>query len=288
VDQTVTSSEISALINLLEDYDNDVIDTVVNRLMEVGVEAVPYLEKAWETSINVPFQERVEILIQEIQFKNVCRELRNWDLTGGDDLLKGASIVARIQYPELKVEVLYDSILHIKKDVWLELNDNFTPLEKIRFLNNVVYNIHKFSGNFSNYYAPQNYYVNQVIETHKGNPVTLGIIYLTLAKLLNLPVFGINLPKNFILAYKDVQAVNSKDSILFYINPYNKGAILGKREIDYFLDQQKIEPNDAYYYPCSNFDIIERLIHNLINSYESTGQPDKVKQFNGLLGIIKR
>ena len=178
MNQIIKPSEILALINLLEDYDIDVIDTVVNKLVEVGVEVVPYLEKAWESSINLQFQERVENLIQEIQFKNACRELRNWDLMGGTDLLQGACIVASIQYPELKVEALYDHILRIKQDFWLELNDNFTPLEKIRLLNHIFYGIHKFSGNFSNYYAPQNYYINQVFETHKGNPVTLGIIAL--------------------------------------------------------------------------------------------------------------
>ena len=288
VEQKVNTNEIIALLKLLDDPNEEVITAVTQKIFEIGPDIVPQLEKIWETSINTQFQERLENLIQEIQFQNVCQDLRNWDLMGGSDILRGATIIARFQYPEIEYHTLLNSIAEIKDTVWVEMNDNLTPLEKIKVINHVFYEVHKFTGNFSNYYAPQNYYLNQVLETHKGNPISLGIIYISLARMFGLPVYGINLPKNFILAYKDELATNKQDSIQFYINPYNKGAVLGKREIDYFLDQQKITPNDIFYYPCSNLDIIERLIRNLISSYESLGQLEKVQRFGKLLKIINR
>ena len=288
MEEELRPAEVSALINLLEDNENEVWNAVADKIMDFGPVIVPSLEKAWEISLNVKFQERLENIIQEIQFRYVCQELRNWDLMGGSDLFKGACIIAKFQYPELNSDKLLESIKQIKDNIWIDLNDNLTALEKVKVLNHILYTTNKFSGNFSNYYSPQNYYINQVLETRKGNPVSLGIVYITLARMLDLPVYGINLPKNFILAYTDVFANDSKDNILFYINPYNKGAVLGKREIDYFLNQQKIEPIDTYYNPCTNFDIIERLIFNLVNSYESLGQQEKVEKFQKLLGIIQK
>lgn len=288
MNSNINISEISALISLLDDTDEEVWAGVSQKLSEMDTDVIPFLEKAWETTLNTTIQEKLENIIQDIQFKKVCTDLRNWDLMGGENLLNGSAIIARMQYPDLKDESLYDLIQNIRNEVWINLNDNFTALEKVKILNHILYEVFKYSGNYSNYYAPQNYYINQVLETRKGNPVSLGIIYMTLAKLLDMPVFGINLPKNFILAYKDIYNNDPKSNILFYINPYNKGSVLGKREIDYFLNQQKIEPNEMYYYPCSNLDIIERLIHNLINSYESTGQTDKVSRFNKLLSILKK
>lgn len=286
--QTVKYQEIAALVNLLEDNEEEVWKPVANRLIDSGTEIIPSLEKTWESTLNNRLQERLENIIQEIQFREVCIELRNWDLLGGTDLLKGAYIIAKMQYPDLKLEMLIKTLTDIKLDIWLDLNDNLTALEKVKIINNILYENNKFSSNLSNYYAPQNYYINQVLETRKGNPVSLGIIYITIAEMLEIPIYGINLPKNFVLAYTDLNSEDRGDSILFYINPFNKGAVLGKREIDYFLDQQKIEPNDTYYYPCSNYDIIIRLIYNLINSYESLGQHDKVQRFNKLLTYIKK
>jgi regulator of sirC expression with transglutaminase-like and TPR domain len=287
VNQTIDDNNIKALISLLEDTDDEIYSVVSQKLIELGSDIIPRLEKTWETSTNTNLQEHIENIIQEIQFQQIYNELRNWDLMNGTDLLKGAYIVAKYQYPELKYDAIYETVEKIRNDVWLELNEQLTALEKVKIINQIFYNTHKFSGNFSNYYSPQNYFINHVLETRKGNPVSLGIIYITIAHWLNLPIYGVNLPKNFILAYKDLYS-ESNDNILFYINPYNKGSVLGKGEIDNFLKQQNIKPDSSYYQPCSNVDIIERLILNIINSYESTGQTDKIARYKKLLTAIKK
>jgi hypothetical protein len=105
-----------------------------------------------------------------------------------------------------------------------------------------------------------------------------------------LPIYGVNLPKNFILAYKDEfrrsDSQDEADDILFYINPYNKGAVLGRREIDYFIQQQKIKTDKSFYIPCSNKDIVIRLISNLILSYEKLGFNDKIERLKELLKVF--
>ena len=118
----------------------------------------------------------------------------------------------------------------------------------------------------------------------------MAIIYMAVAYKLNLPIYGVNLPKNFILAYKDEyrqhDSEDETEDILFYINPYNKGAVLGKREIDYFIEQQQLKQEKSYYTPCTNQEIIVRLINNLILSYEKLGFRDKISRLKELLGIF--
>jgi regulator of sirC expression with transglutaminase-like and TPR domain len=130
-----------------------------------------------------------------------------------------------------------------------------------------------------------------VLETKRGNPVSLAIVYLAVANKLNIPIYGVNLPKNFILAYKDeyrqYDSEDESEDILFYINPYNKGAILGKREIDYFIQQQQLEAKREYFMPCTNKDIIIRLINNLILSYRKLQFIDKIEKLNQLLEIFE-
>ncbi len=287
MNSTVSEAEIKALIDLLDDNDQGVQAAVLNRLVEIGTQIVPSLEKAWETTINLSLQTKIETIIQDLQFEEVKNDLQNWVNNGCKDLLFGAFIVSKYQFPSLKYEFILLYIEKIKNDIEAVMNFSLTPLEKIRLINHIFFNIHKYSGNYSNYYAPNNYYINHVIETRKGSPITLAIIYIVVSQKLEIPIYGVNLPKNFIVAYKDLQVNDISNSVIFYANPYNKGAILGKREIDYFLKQQKIDSDEKYFIPCSNVQIIERTLRYLISSYESTNQNDKIERLKKLIKILE-
>jgi len=282
--------EILAMISLLDDNDTEVINTVTGNLLLQGTDVIPELERAWEDTPSEKLQTRLENLIQEIQFNRVKHDLDRWVKTGAQYVLEGAFYIARFQFPDININKMNEQIESIRKDVWLEINNNLTALEKVKILNYIIFDLHKFSRNNADFYSPQNSYINQVFETKKGNPISLAIIYLAVAYKLGLPIYGVNLPKNFILAYKDEfrqhDSVDESDDILFYINPYNKGAVLGRREIDYFITQQQIKTHPSFYIPCSNIEIIVRLINNLILSFEKLGYAQKIARMKELLRIV--
>jgi len=283
--------EITAMIALLDDTDEEVLVAITGNLLKKGQEVVPELEKAWESTMDEKLQIRLENLIQEIQFNTVSDDLKRWIRTGAEYILEGAYYIARFQFPELSIDKINDQIEAIRKDVWIEINNNLTALEKVKILNYILFDLHKFNRNNTDFYSPQNSYINQVMETRKGNPISLSIVYLAVAWKLGLPIYGVNLPKNFILAYKDEfqhqDSADESEDILFYINPYNKGAVLGRREIDYFITQQQIKPQLSFYVPCSNRDIIIRLINNLIMSYEKLGYMQKITRLKELLRVME-
>jgi regulator of sirC expression with transglutaminase-like and TPR domain len=283
-------NKIEALIALLDDNNTEVINAVTDNLLKEGLEIIPRLEKVWETTLDEKVQERLENVIQNIQFETTKKNLKAWSKSGSENILEGACYLAQFQFPEIKLEKLDEEIEHIKKDIWLEIKNNLTALEKVKIINYVLFDLHKFSRNTANLYSPQNSYINQVLETKKGNMYTLAIVYMTIARKLSLPVYGVDLQKNFILAYKDEYRLRDSedetDDILFYINPNNKGAVLGKKEIDNFLNQQQIKPEPGFYIPCENSALIVRLISNLIISYEKLGFSDKIDRLKELLKVI--
>jgi regulator of sirC expression with transglutaminase-like and TPR domain len=275
--------ELEALISLLEDPDMQVFDKVSNRLIELGEEAVLPLEKRWEITLRPDLQERIENVIRKIQFNTLKRGMDNWKSEGGTDLLYGAYLVARFQYPELQYDQLNESIEKIKKDIWLELNNELTALEKVKVINYFFYDIHKYDRSLKKAHTPQLYLVNHVLDTCKGSPVMLGMIYTELARRLNLPIYGVNLPRNFVLCYYDPEYHEDPNNILFYINPSDRGAVLSLRELKHFLKHLKIEEKAFYFTPCSSIDVIERLIINLQYAYEKSGQPEKAQTLKDLL-----
>jgi regulator of sirC expression with transglutaminase-like and TPR domain len=102
-----------------------------------------------------------------------------------------------------------------------------------------------------------------------------------------LPVYGVNLPEHFILAYKDefedLELEDHPYGVLFYINTFSKGTVFGKREIDTFLKQINMQPLDMFYSPCTNVDIVRRMLRNLIAAYEKLGYPEKVQDLEQLI-----
>jgi regulator of sirC expression with transglutaminase-like and TPR domain len=140
----------------------------------------------------------------------------------------------------------------------------------------------------SNHLDPQNSYLSQVLETKKGNQPSLAIIYSIIAQKLDIPVYGVNLPQHFILAYLDEsQQSEFEGGILFYINAFNKGFIFGRRDVDMFLKQLSLKFDKQFYEPCSNNEIIKRVIRNLISAYENLGSTEKVNEMNELLTILE-
>lgn len=281
-------TEIKALITLLDDPSRDVFETVTVNLINKGTVIIPDLEKAWENSDDELHQERLEDIIRKIQYNHSIKAFRNWIGSGHKDLLMGVYLLARFRYPDLQYSEVTKQIEKIGKDVWIELNDNLTALEKVRILNHIIFDIHGFTRNSGDFYDPLNSFINKVLDTRQGNPISLAIVYSVVAQRLELPIFGVNLPRNFILAFRDDydrkndQPPVHSEEILFYINPYNKGAVHSRREIDYFLKEQKIRIKKSYFLPCTNLDIVERILNNLINAYERLRDEEKVKLFRGI------
>lgn len=281
------SKEISALVKLLDDPDPEIFEHIEKRLLEYGEEVILFLENAWEQSLDSVLQERIENVVHKIQFNSVKEDLNLWYQSGAFDLLQGALVVNRYQYPDLNEEKIKLQMEEIKREVWIGLQYEMSSIEKIKLINHVFYNVYGFSGNTKNHHDPQNSYINQVLDSKKGNQISLAIIYSTIAQKLDIPVYGVNLPQHFILGYIDESKREDHEfGVLFYINAFNKGAIFGKHDVDQFLRQLGLDPMPGFYAPCSNVEIIRRIIRNLISSYENLGSTEKVAELKELQAIL--
>jgi len=280
------NKELEALISLLDEPDTEIFGKIKDKFFSYGEEAIPFLENAWDHSFDSNIQSRIEDIIHEIQLEKLYNELLSWRTNNADDLLKGFILVSKYQYPDLDEKKLIDQVASIIQDVWLELNQNLTPLEKIKVINHIIFDVHKFTGNKSNLHAPQNSYLKDILETKKGNPISLSIIFMIVSQSLRVPVYGINLPQNFIMGYTDrlyhKDYPFTRDEVQFYINAFNKGAVFTRREVELFIRQLKLEDNDPYYVPCDNITILSRVFNNLIFSYENSGNPEKVEEIKAL------
>jgi regulator of sirC expression with transglutaminase-like and TPR domain len=285
------NKELQALISLLDEPDEDIFRTIRERIFAHGINAVPILESVWESSFDPVIQHRIEELIHQIQFDNLRHELNNWSQFKHHDLLQGALLVTKYQYPDLDEDAIMKKIGQFTQDIWLELNQNLTGLEKVKVINHILFDTHKFSGNITNISSVDNYYINNILDSKKGSPLSLGILYIAIAQSLKIPVFGVDLPRHFVLAYTDEILLDFRDvpegEVMFYINPFNKGAVFTRNEIDLFVKQLKLEKKESYFNPCDNKTIIRRMINELLNIYDQSGNPVKRDEIQELLEVIE-
>ena len=283
----LNEKEIAAVIRLLDDPDEHIYNQIEDKILSYGSVVISYLEDAWSQSFDAILQKRIENLVHKIQFNDVKEDLALWHQSGNFDLLRGILIVNKYQYPDLDEQKIINQIECIKRDVWLLMMYEASPVETVKIMNNVFFNVYKFSGNTTNHTDPQNSYISQVLESKKGNQISLAIIYSIVAQKLDLPIYGVNLPQHFILGYVDESEKESdKAEVLFYINAFNKGYMFDKKDIDQFLRQLKIEPTEHFYQSCSNAEIIKRVLRNLISSYQKSGLDDKAAEVEELLDIL--
>lgn len=282
---TFNDGEVKAMISLLDDTDQEVYRHIETRLVKLGREVIPMLEDAWSNAFDAVLQQRIENIVHKIQFESLLEDLKLWIHTGDHDLLAGTILVARYQYPDLDEEKIYSLITQIRKEIWLELNESLTSLEIVNIINHVLFNRYGFGGNTANYHAPQNSYINCVLESKKGNPLALSVLYQVISQQLNLPIYGVNLPEHFILAYLD-DTGNDTGKVLFYINAFSKGSVFGHQDIDQFIKRLNLEPQESYYNPCTNKEMLQRMVRNIIYSYQKLGDITKVEELTEMIRLF--
>ncbi len=271
--------ELKALVSLLDDDDEQVVTEVTAKIRTLGREIIPYLEEQWETNFNPRVQQKIENLIHDLHLNWLREELLAWYRSPDQDLLTGMWLVATYQYPDLDFQKIRLELEQIYQESWLEVKPDLNPFDQIKILNSVFFGKLKFSANTKNFHSPGNSLINVVLETRKGNPISLCVIYLLTAQKLGLPVYGVNLPNLFVLTYKT-------DKIQFYINVFNRGLIFSRQDVENYIHELHLAPNPVFFEPCTSLDIIRRVLRNLIMSFDKMGEHAKAEEVKELLLLI--
>lgn len=278
--EKLSEKELHALVSLLDDTDREVKTHVKDKIISLGKEVIPFLEDRWENSFNPELQKEIEELVHELQFSLLKEKLKAWRDSDEQDLLTGLWLVNTYQYPELDFDKLNAEMHQIYFEVWTAFNNELPPYDKIRIINNILFGTLRFSANTKNFHSPGNSMLSNVIETRRGNPISLCSIYLLVANKLGLPVYGVNLPNLFVLTYKS-------EEVTFYINAFNKGLIFTKQDITNYLEHLKVQPQPEFFEPCKNIEIVKRTLRNLYVAFEKIGDLEKAEEIHELLQIVE-
>jgi len=284
------TKEISALFKLIDDPDEEVFGAVTNKIVDFGKTIIPNLEHLWETTPNEQIQERIELIIHRLHYTDLTEDFKQWSLAGHHDLLVGALLVSKFQYPELSTSATLLEVEKIRRNIWLELNQYLTPLEQIRIVTGILYSYYNLKGNEVAYTDVNEFLIHRVLESKKGNQLSNAVLYLIVCDLLDIPVKAIGVPKQFVLAYfkpgySNETTSDYKEKIEFFIDPSN-GMVFTHNDIDNYFKRISVPPVPSYFKPLSNKKVIQLLLEETSKCFDNEKESYKKEELLNLANLL--
>ncbi|HEX3025087.1 MAG TPA: transglutaminase family protein [Chitinophagaceae bacterium] len=285
------TKEINALFTLIDDPDHEVYSTVSEKIVEFGKGIIPNLEDLWENTLSEDVQERIEMLIHRLHYTDLTNDLIEWKNSSYHDLLFGALLIAKFQYPDLHTTPVLQDIEKIRRNVWLELNSYLTPLEQANVLSSIMYNYYQLKGAEVNYTNHDEFFINKVLETKNGNAISNGIIYQVMCELLDINAKIINIPKQMIIAFyqtdfdAETYKGNPQEKIHFYVDGVN-GQAYSHKDIENYFKRINVPPVASYYKPLSHKRIIQVLAEEVAKCFDLPSNEYKQNELKQLANLL--
>jgi regulator of sirC expression with transglutaminase-like and TPR domain len=268
-----TNKEISALFTLIDDPDEEVFGLVSEKIVHYGSNIIPNLEHLWETTPDEQIQNRIELLIHRLHYNDLTDDFNQWGLAGHHDLLLGALLVSKFQFPEMGTTSVLQEIEKIRRNIWLELNNYLTPLEHINIVTSILYSYYGLKGGETSYKEPNEFLINKTLEAKRGNQICNGLLYLILCEQLDIPVRAINIPRQFIVAYfkpgySDEKLTNPQSKIEFFIDP-TSGQVFTHQDVESYFKRIAVPSVGSYFKPQSNKQVIQMLLEEFAKCFSA-------------------
>lgn len=277
-----TRIEIESLIYLLEDPDPEVQETVQNRFRELGENAVPLLDQFRVETRDQSEKQVINNIIHQLTFGALHEDFSDLLDAGVDDrrqLEKAVFLLARFGNPTLRTTE-YERRLNrfadtIAPEIFPEPED-----KQMHMLLHYVFRELGFRGDGRDYHNPDNAFIDRVIDRRKGLPVMLGMVVMFLARRLDLPFYGVNMPIHFMLVFE------ARDGDVL-IDPFDGGTIVSYDQCHYFLRKNGITPRPGHLERSGEQEILVRTVRNLIHGYTRSGDDSRVQDLHSLLQLIE-
>jgi regulator of sirC expression with transglutaminase-like and TPR domain len=259
--EALSESHKAALIKLLTDDDIAVYHTIRSKILSYGQSAGEWLRPHTLSSDPV-LRRRAQEVIYYLARQEADNRFLAFCLNQGEDLNveEGAWLLSQTQYPDINTaayQALFDSYAGDLRD----RIDFGAPAERIlAAINEYLFKELGFAGNEANYYDPDNSYLNRVMDRRTGNPISLCLVYLLVARRLHLPIAGIGMPGHFLIRFQS----SVKE---LYIDAFNRGRLLSKGDCMKYLLQTSHGFQEGYLSPVSPRRILLRICSNLHQIY---------------------
>jgi len=187
--------------------------------------------------------------------------------------------LSRIEFPHLDPQPFLDILDSYAAEIDARLRMEYDAIERLQVLHEFFFREQGFAGNEADYYNPRNSCLNEVIASRQGIPISLAVVYLSVAERLEMPVTGVGLPGHFIVRYDE-------EDFQTFIDVYNGGQLLDQEQC-FALGRQMtgmdLAASPGILNSVTNQQIMVRMLNNLRSIYLKAKSYVKAAQVLDLL-----
>jgi len=273
--------QISHLIRLIDDRDEFVRTRVRDQLVEIGEDAIPFLEIAAKTE-NSEIKSKALEVIQAIipkQLQKQFSKLAASSTEGHWDLEAGVILLEKFGYPGEDASGISRALDQLATEAFDQVKSNESPKQAVKALTRFLFFEKGFEGNNTNYFDPDNTYFARMLVRRKGIPITLSTLCVFVGQRLGLPIVGVGLPGHYIAKYDSLtQPV--------YFDPFNSGRIISQKDCANLAEKMGYHFEEYYLSAATNKETLARMMNNLIMIYNKSSLFGKVSHLESFIKIL--
>lgn len=283
-----TTGEINALLNLIEDPDDEVYQTITRRFIGFGQDVIPVLTEFQELTDDPIQVDKINAIISQISISCIETAVADWLNSEDQSVLEATLFIAAYLNPEFDRDRLFFDIEKIRKTVWLELNDYLTPLEEINILNKIIFGHYNYKGveldpASTTLFDPSHLLTNKI-----SNTFPLASVYLIIAEMLGITILPADIPQQNLLCYVEegssIISVEGSD-ILFYIDPLN-GQVYTHRDVENYVKKMNLAHPPVIYTPSNAKNFVQRWLKAIAKAEQIKGEAERHKALLQLISSI--
>lgn len=272
-----TTSRIEALVRLLADDDPGIVAVVWKHLEEIGEAALPRIRVAVDEAPDPRVRAQCCRFLAEWQRRQVFLRWVSFCKRSSLDLEEGSFLIVQSEYPDHDISAGQRVLDHYARVLRGRLTTARSTEEAVRRISTLLFQELGYRGNSRDYYNPDNSYLNRVLETRRGIPISLGAVYLLTARRVGVALNGIGMPIHFLLSYRGA-------SHEVFVDVFHSGAFLTARDCARRLAEAEIAFSEEFLRPLSDRDILRRMLGNLLQIYNSQ---DDVRRRDRVAAMLK-
>ena len=274
-------STIHALLRLLSDPDEQVAGTIQDQLSRLGPSVVPFLDQAGTE--DAALEPRVANIKEEIRVGQLKDEFQRFVFQSPrqEDWEHGAFLIAKLAYPDLSIPYYVECLDNLADEFRTKWHAADSPSEKAaRLLSTFLFKDKGFSGNRTQYYDADNSYLNRVIETRQGIPISLSALYVFVGKRLGLPVVGVGMPGHFLVKLEGETPEQ-------FVDCFNGGTLIREKDCEQFITASGLDYDPQFLKKSSPPTILARMLRNLLSVYEQEPEEQMARRVRALLELLE-
>jgi len=283
-----TTGEINALLNLIEDPDDEVYQTITRRFIGFGQDVIPVLTEFQELTDDPVQVDKINAIISQISISCIENAVADWLNSEDQSVLEATLFTTAYLNPAHDRDRLFFDIEKIRKTVWLELNDYLTPLEEINVLNKIIFGHYNYKGVELDHASTTLFDPSHLLTNKVSNTFPLAAVYLIIAEMLGITILPADIPKQNLLCYVEegssIISIEGSD-ILFYIDPLN-GQVYTHRDVENYVKKMNLAHPPVTYTPSNAKNFVQRWLKEIAKAEQIKGEVERHKALLQLISSI--